>query len=56
MFDGSLHLLVKVHERELREAALRDRPGRQWARQSDETRQRRADAARRLLTGALRRG
>jgi len=54
MFDGSLHLLVKVHERELQEAALRDRPGRQWARQSDETKQRRSDAARRLLSGANR--
>ncbi|MGH7642391.1 MAG: hypothetical protein ACRENX_05140 [Candidatus Dormibacteria bacterium] len=56
MFDGSLYLLVKDHERELQDAALRNRPARQWARQSDEMRQRRADAARRLLTSAIRRG
>ena len=51
MFGGSLHLLVKDHQRELQDAALRDLPGRRWARQSDEIRQRRADAQRRLLQG-----
>jgi hypothetical protein len=56
MFEGSLHLLVKDHERELQDAARRDRPGRQWMRQSDERRQRRADAARRILSGTNRRG
>lgn len=36
MFDGSIYLLVKDHQRELQNAALRDRPGRQWMRQSDQ--------------------
>ncbi|HVB14624.1 MAG TPA: hypothetical protein VNH38_07705 [Candidatus Dormibacteraeota bacterium] len=56
MFDGSRYLLVKDRERELHEAAHGDRAARERAHQSDEMRQSRAGAARRLLTGAFRRG
>ncbi len=56
MFDGSLYLLVKDHQRELHDAARRHQPVREWACQSDEVQERRAAAARRLLGASTHRG
>jgi hypothetical protein len=56
MFDGDLFLLAKLHQRGLRQAATQGRPEREMVRQSDEVKQRRAAAEKKLLQSGTRRG
>jgi hypothetical protein len=55
MFDANLYLLAKDHEREINASVIGGREGRDLNRLVEETRRRRVAAARRLLSGALRR-
>lgn len=56
MFDGVIYLLARDHDRELLEAAERNRPGRLWESDANGSRRRRLAAELKLLRVPARRG